>query len=80
MIVQGTTDIQVEAEEGGLLHQAKPDADFLLIADMNHILKQAPEDRNANLSTYFNPELPLHPKLIPGLVKFLQKIENTPGK
>ena len=80
MIVQGTTDIQVEPIEGNLLHQAKPEADFLLISGMNHILKQAPEDRNANLSTYFNPELPLHPKLIPGLIQFLQKIENTPAK
>jgi hypothetical protein len=80
MIVQGTTDIQVEPAEGSLLHQAKPEADFLLISGMNHILKQAPEDRNANLSTYFNPELPLHPKLIPGLVQFLQKIETTPAK
>jgi alpha-beta hydrolase superfamily lysophospholipase len=78
MIIQGTTDIQVETEEADLLHRARPDADLLIINGMNHVLKSAPEDRALNLATYFNPELPLHPELVPGIVRFLQKIENTP--
>lgn len=80
MIIQGTTDIQVETEEGKLLQKARPDAEFLLLNGMNHVLKTAPEDRGLNLATYFNPELPLHPGLVPGIVQFLQKIENTPSE
>lgn len=78
LIVQGTTDIQVQTSEAHALKTAKSDAILLIINGMNHILKQAPEDRNLNIMTYYNKELPLHPELVPGIVDFLKKVESNP--
>jgi len=61
MIVNGTTDIQVSMDDANRLKAAKPDADLIIIDGMNHVLKDAPAERNANITTYSNPELPLNP-------------------
>ncbi|WP_404452127.1 alpha/beta hydrolase [Virgibacillus necropolis] len=72
LIVNGKRDIQVPVSEAKILHQAKKDAEFLLIPKMNHVLKEAPEDRKGNLQTYSNPDLPLAQGLIDGIVSFLE--------
>jgi len=61
MIVNGTTDIQVSMDDANRLKAAKPDARMIIIDGMNHVLKNAPTERNANIATYSNPELPLNP-------------------
>lgn len=71
LIVQGTTDIQVEEKEATYLHKAKPDAKMVIIEGMNHVLKESPRDRDLNLATYTNPDLPIPSKLIKELVAFL---------
>jgi len=38
---------------------------------MNHILKNAPEDRAQNLATYADPTLPLHANLLPTIHQFI---------
>jgi len=40
---------------------------------MNHVLRESPEEMNANLSTYSSPELPLHPDLMPAIEAFLNE-------
>jgi pimeloyl-ACP methyl ester carboxylesterase len=72
LIVQGTTDIQVPADEARLLSLAKPDARLLIIENMNHVLKEAGTDRQKNLATYTNPDLPLKPELLQGIVDFIK--------
>jgi pimeloyl-ACP methyl ester carboxylesterase len=76
LIIQGTTDIQVNVAEGKALKAAKPEAELVLLNGMNHVLKTAPTDRGMNLATYFNNNIPLHAELVPSLVAFLQKIES----
>lgn len=72
LIVQGTTDIQVSAtEDAERLHAARPDAGYVVIEGMNHVLKVAPADPAANAATYNNPELPLAPELMPALLGFV---------
>lgn len=71
LIIQGTTDIQVSVQDAKLLSAAKPDAKLLLIDGMNHILRTAPADREANLATYNNAALPLAEGFVRGIVKFL---------
>lgn len=61
MVVNGTTDIQVTMEDANRLKQANPDTRMIIIDGMNHVLKNAPKDRNANIATYSNPDLPLNP-------------------
>ena len=63
VIVQGTTDLQVQVKDAELLHASSPDSRYILIEGMNHILKLAPLDREKNIETYSNPELPLAPEL-----------------
>ncbi len=73
LIIQGTTDIQVSVNDAKLLSAAKPDAQLLIIDNMNHILKEAEADREKNLATYNQPELPLKQGLVKELVSFIKK-------
>ncbi|WP_337982434.1 alpha/beta hydrolase [Lysinibacillus sp. C5.1] len=71
LLIQGTTDIQVNATDAEALKQGDEKAELLYLEGMNHILKNAPEDRTKNLATYADPTLPLHPKLLPAIYKFI---------
>ncbi len=71
LVVQGTTDIQVGPSDARILAAARPGTALALIDGMNHILREAPPDRAANVATYRDPTLPLHPALIPLLTRFL---------
>lgn len=72
LIVHGTTDIQVSATDANLLASADPRAQFVSIDGMNHILVDAPIDRNGNIATYSQPALPLSAKLVPTIAAFLK--------
>jgi pimeloyl-ACP methyl ester carboxylesterase len=74
LIVQGTTDLQVTVADADKLKKAKADATLAIIPGMNHILKEAPEDRDKNLATYSNPDLPLKAELMPDIVGFINKL------
>jgi len=71
LIIQGTTDIQVSVDEAQALKKADPRATLKIIDGMNHILKQAPADRDQNIATYSEPSLPLSPGLMPAIIKFI---------
>jgi pimeloyl-ACP methyl ester carboxylesterase len=73
LLVQGTNDIQVPAEEARLLSAAKPAAQLKLIPNMNHVLKQVAGDRAANAATYKDPNLPLAPGLADTIAAFIKK-------
>ncbi|MES2268228.1 MAG: alpha/beta hydrolase [Bacteroidota bacterium] len=75
LIVQGTTDIQVPATDADLLKKAKSDAVLLMIPNMNHILKEAPADKEQNTATYNKPDLPLKPELVTGVVNFIKGLK-----
>lgn len=73
LLVNGNLDIQVPVKDAELLHQAKRDSDLLIVDTMNHVLKEAPADREGNIATYSNPNLPLAKGLMDGIVDFLQE-------
>ena len=73
LILQGTTDIQVEVKEAQMMKACKPKATLKIITGMNHILKEAPMDRAKNIATYANETLPLMPGLVDLIVKFVKK-------
>ncbi|MBX2905500.1 MAG: alpha/beta fold hydrolase [Taibaiella sp.] len=75
LIIQGTTDIQVPQDHAEALKAAYPRATLKFIDGMNHILKQAPADREKNIATYNNPKLPLSPGLSPAIVSFVRGTE-----
>jgi pimeloyl-ACP methyl ester carboxylesterase len=72
LIVQGTTDIQVEVKDARLLAKANPDAQLEIIEGMNHVLKPSSAERNENMATYTNPDLGLKPELMEKVVSFIR--------
>ncbi len=70
LIVQGSTDLQVGVKDAELLHKAKPDAQYKVVDGMNHVLKSAPAERAANIAAYSDPNLPLAPGLMEGIIAF----------
>ncbi|RDY69945.1 alpha/beta fold hydrolase [Halobacillus trueperi] len=73
LIVNGTNDIQVPESEAELLKKAEPEAELMLVEGMNHVLKEAPKDRDGNLATYTKPDLPLADGLVEGIIDFLNQ-------
>ncbi|MEJ2356676.1 MAG: alpha/beta fold hydrolase [Deinococcales bacterium] len=72
LVVQGTTDLQVPRSDGEALAAATRHGTLALIEGMNHVLKLAPADRDANLAAYSDPSLPLAPALVEALGSFLR--------
>ncbi len=71
LIINGSTDIQVSTHNAMLLHEAAQKSEFLLIDQMNHIMKEAPADTNLNMATYNNGKLPLKAELTEAIVTFI---------
>jgi hypothetical protein len=77
LLLQGAMDMQMKTTDFDLLAKANPSAQKMLIPDMNHVLKTISTlDRTAQIQTYTNPALPLHPKLTNSIVEFVMKINN----
>lgn len=72
LIIQGTTDLQVTVDDAKLLSAAKPDAQLLILENMNHVLKEAQADVQQNMATYRNPALPLKTGLMDGIIQFIK--------
>lgn len=75
LIIQGTTDLQVNVSEAEKLKKAKSDAVLDIIPNMNHVMKEAPADQQANLAIYTQPNLPLKPELVTAIVAFIEKLK-----
>ena len=73
LILQGTTDIQVEVKQAEMLKACKPTATLKIITGMNHILKEAPIDRTKNIATYSDGTLPIMPGLVDLIAEFVNK-------
>jgi len=75
LIVQGATDIQISVRDAELLHQARPDATFLIIPDANHVFKRAPvRGRASQTQQYTDPSLPLVNELVDALVDWIRAV------
>lgn len=72
LILQGTTDIQISVDDANLLKQSKDNAKLVIIENMNHVLKHASENKQANLQTYNDPNLPIKPELVAALKAFVK--------
>ena len=64
MIIQGNTDIQIEVNDAQILHKSAKMSKLEIIDGMNHVLRQASENRLLNLQTYGNPDLPIDKSLV----------------
>ena len=73
LIIQGTTDIQINVKDSKQLAESYNKAKLVIINEMNHILKKAVADRNKNFETYNDPELALHPELMGAIMTFIKR-------
>ncbi|WP_434400387.1 alpha/beta hydrolase [Planococcus sp. 11815] len=72
LFVGGTRDLQVPARDAELLHEAKSGSELLIVDDMNHVLKPVPDDQQANMAAYADPDLPLVDGLVERIAEFLK--------
>lgn len=72
MIIGGTKDIQVRVSEAELLQKAKPEAKYLIVENMNHLLKEIKGSFADNHKSYNNPDLPVMPELIQEISDFVK--------
>lgn len=72
LVLQGKRDIQVGEVDASLLKQADPQADFVLLPNVNHVLKSVTsDDLGANIATYGDPGLPLASGVVEAISDFL---------
>ncbi len=74
LIIQGTTDLQVKVKDAEALKKADKKAELVIIEGMNHILKEAGTDKEKNMETYDNPDLPLHPEYSKAVILFINAL------
>jgi pimeloyl-ACP methyl ester carboxylesterase len=75
LIIQGTTDLQVNVSNAEKLKKGKSNSTVAIIEGMNHVLKEAPADRQQNLATYTKPDLPLKPEFVTSVVDFIKGLK-----
>ena len=76
LILQGTNDIQVGVGNARRLSNANPNAELFLITGMNHILRITDGNRQANLATYSNSNLPIAEELVKAITDFIRRNTN----
>lgn len=72
LILQGTSDIQVQESEAKELAKAAPRAKLVVVDGMNHLLKMVGKDEALQQKSYGSPELPVSPQLIDALSGFVK--------
>jgi len=74
LIVHGSRDFQIAGEDARALARARPDAELLAVADMNHVLKRvASDDREVNVATYTDQNLPIVPAVVDAIADFVAR-------
>ena len=72
LVVQGTTDTQVDVQDANLLVAANSRAQLLLITGMCHELKDAALTQQAQTQALTDPSLPLDSTLVSGVTSFVE--------
>lgn len=75
LVVGGTTDIQIPAEDAKTLAKYIENANFAIIENMNHVLKTVEDIGLENQKSYTNPKYPLAEDLKKEISIFLQKFK-----
>lgn len=73
LIVQGQSDIQVPIAHAERLKDAAPSSTLVMLADTNHVLKRVTSvNRDANIATYLDDNLPLVPEVVETIRAFIK--------
>jgi len=72
LILQGTSDVQVQQDEAKALADAAPKAKLVIVQGMNHLLKIVGDDKALQQKSYASPDLPVAPQLIDAVSAFVK--------
>lgn len=72
LVVQGANDLQISMADAERLAAARPGVKLVKVPGANHVLKEAPADRAANLATYTDPLKPVAPGIVDAIVDFVK--------
>jgi uncharacterized protein len=78
LIAQGTTDLQTDTTEGKALHAARPDATYLGVQGMNHVLKLVSGGPAQQRPSYADSALAVAPALMDGIAAFVDSVRRLP--
>ncbi|WP_276378627.1 alpha/beta fold hydrolase [Flavobacterium sp. H4147] len=73
LIIQGNTDLQVDVKDAENLSKASKNSELVIIDKMNHIMKTIEGDKQANMESYKNENLPISETMINKIVSFIKK-------
>ena len=71
LIINGDKDIQVQVSDAEKLKKAKPDAQLVIIKNMNHLLKQIEKDED-NLKSYMSSDYAISNELVETIAIFIK--------
>jgi len=71
LIIQGTSDVQVDTNDAKRLYVADPKAKLIIIKGMNHVLKDVGDDKDANTKSYTDPTIPFDKELVEDITSFI---------
>ena len=72
LIIQGKRDIQVTEVDAKSLKAANTKATLHYFDKMNHVLKEVEANREQNIASYSNPDIPLAAGLVEEITKFIK--------
>lgn len=73
LIIQGNNDLQVSVKDAENLSQTNKNAELVIIDKMNHVLKIIDGDKQANMASYNNENLPVSETMVNKIVSFIKK-------
>lgn len=73
LIMQGVADVQVRVVDAELLHQARPDAQLVMLPQTNHVLKHVADTLlGAQLAAYRDPTVPIVPDAVTRIADWIE--------
>ena len=73
LIINGTKDLQMTTSEAQLLKERKPDAELVIIENMNHLLFEINGDDLENSKSYNEINHPIMPEVISTILNFMSQ-------
>ncbi|SHF81226.1 alpha/beta hydrolase [Flavobacterium defluvii] len=73
LIIQGNNDLQVSVKDAEELSKAKTNSELVIVDKMNHIMKIIEGDKQANMESYSNENLPISETMVNKIVSFIKE-------
>jgi pimeloyl-ACP methyl ester carboxylesterase len=71
LILQGTSDVQIDTTDARELSVANPKAKLDIIKGVNHTLRDVGDDKDVNMKSYSDPTIPLDENMVKDIVEFI---------